>query len=485
MYDLGRIMEKILVNKAVAPEEIDRQIAFINQIKERNQSFYAENGFRKQAFIMTLGCQQNEADSERLAGMAEAMGYEITDKPDNAYLILVNTCAIREHAEKRALSIVGQYKHIKARNPELMIGICGCMVVQEHRIQDIKMRYPYVDILFGTSSLHKFPELLFEKMQRGKRVLRPDEKEYLVAEGLPVRRESTYRAWVSVMYGCNNFCSYCIVPYVRGRERSREMSEIVNEVKGLVENGYKDITLLGQNVNSYGKDSGKDYDFADLLSELDKIEGDYLIHFMTSHPKDASRKLIDVMSESKHIARQFHLPMQSGSDRVLKLMNRRYDFEKYIGIVDYIREKMPEATITSDIIVGFPDESEEDFEQTLYALRRAKFDMIFSFIYSPRKGTPAAEMENQISPETKQERFDRLLKTQNEISLASNKPYEGKTVRVLCDGRSKNNNEVFSGRTEGGKIVFFDGDDSLEGQFLNIEIERGDTFALYGKIKNI
>ncbi len=476
-------MEEIKKQRFVSTEETEKQKAFGAEIKAANDRYLSQNGERRKVFVMTLGCQQNEADSEKLMGMSEAMGYEATDIPDNASLIIVNTCAIREHAEKRALSIVGQYKHIKAKNPELVICICGCMVVQEHRIQDIKMRYPYVDILFGTSSIHKFPELLAEKLRRGKRVLRADDGEYVVAEGLPIKRESSYKAWVSVMYGCNNFCSYCIVPYVRGRERSREMHEVVAEVRELVEMGYKDITLLGQNVNSYGKDGGKDYDFADLLYELDKIEGDYLLHFMTSHPKDATKKLIDVMAASKHIARQFHLPMQSGSDRVLKAMNRRYDIEKYIGIVDYIREKMPEATITSDIIVGFPQETESDFEDTLNALRRAKFDMIFSFIYSPRKGTPAAEMEGQIAPEVKSARFERLLAVQNEISLASNKPYEGRTLRVLCEGRSKNNNDVFNGRTEGGKIVFFDAADSDTGSFLNIEIERADTFALYGKIK--
>jgi len=475
-------MEEKIKARNVPIEETDKQRGFINELRAANERYLSENGRRRKAFVMTLGCQQNEADSEKLSGMAEAMGYEIVYEPDEASLIVVNTCAIREHAEKRALSIVGQYKHIKAKNPELIICICGCMVVQDHRIQDIKMRYPYVDILFGTSAIHKFPELLHEKIRRGKRVLRSDEGEYLVAEGLPIRRESSYRAWVSVMYGCNNYCSYCIVPYVRGRERSRDMREIVNEVDQLVRSGYKDITLLGQNVNSYGKDIGAGYDFADLLYELDKIEGDYLLRFMTSHPKDATRKLIDVMANSRHIARQFHLPMQSGSNRVLRAMNRRYDFEKYIGIVDYIREKMPHATITSDIIVGFPEETEEDFEDTLNALKRAKFDMIFSFIYSPRKGTPAAEMEGQIPPEVKSERFERLLQTQNEICLESNKPYEGTTVRVLCDGRSKNNDQVFSGRTEGGKIVFFDADDNDTGTFLNIRIERADTFALYGKI---
>ena len=264
------------------------------------------------------------------------------------------------------------------------------------------------------------------------------------------------------MYGCNNFCSYCIVPYVRGRERSRAKDAIVKEVRELVESGYRDITLLGQNVNSYGKDLAEPCDFADLLSELDTIEGDYLLHFMTSHPKDATRKLIDVMASSKHIAHHFHLPMQSGSDRVLRAMNRHYDMEKYLGIVDYIREKMPDAVITSDIIVGFPEESEGEFEETLKALERVRFDMIYSFIYSPRKGTPAAEIEAQVAPEVKSARFDRLLAVQNAISLEKNQPLVGKVLRVLCDGVSKNNDAVYQGRTEGGKIVFFDGSPELE-----------------------
>ncbi len=467
-------------NRIVSPEEMERHRRSIQEIYIENQAYAEQNGHRCRAFMLTLGCQQNEADSEKLCGMAEQMGYEMTDRPEEASLIMVNTCAIREHAEKRALSLVGQYKHLKAKNPDLLIVMCGCMVVQEHRIEEIKHRYPYVDVLFGTSSLHRFPELLLEKIRRGKRVLRSDETVYEVAEGIPSRRESRYRAWVSVMYGCNNFCSYCIVPYVRGRERSRRKEAVIEEVRALVADGYKDITLLGQNVNSYGKDSGFDYDFADLLSELDTIEGDYLIHFMTSHPKDASRKLIDVMASSAHVARHFHLPMQSGSDRILSAMNRKYDFAKYIGILDYIREKMPDAVITSDIIVGFPGETEEDFEDTLQALRRASFDMIYSFIYSPRKGTPAAEMADQVPPAVQKERFERLLAVQNEISLAANRPMEGKKVRVLCDGVSKNNEALYSGRTEGGKIVFFEGCEEDKGQFVEIKIERGDTFALYG-----
>ena len=469
-------------NNILPASEIEKQFEYIKKIKAENDRYVEIHGVRPRAFVMTFGCQQNEADSEKIIGMAEAMGYDITKIAAEASLIVVNTCAIREHAEQKALSVIGQYKHLKNKNPELLIAVCGCMVTQEHRVNEIKFSYPYVDFVFGTSSIHRLPQLISEKRQSGRRLYCPEESEYLVAEGLPIYRENKVRGWVSVMYGCNNFCSYCIVPYVRGRERSRTKEAIYKEVSELVAEGYKDITLLGQNVNSYGKDSGYDYDFADLLALLDTIEGDYMLHFMTSHPKDATHKLIDVMAEGKHIAKHFHLPMQAGSDKVLKVMNRRYTFEKYISILDYIRERMPDAVITSDIMVGFPGESEEDFEDTLNALRRARFDMIYSFIYSPRKGTPAAEMEEQIPDKVKSERFDRLLACQNAISLEQNKPLEDKVLRVLCDGRSKNNSDVFSGRTEGNKIVFFDGDDSDTGKFLNVHIERADTFALYGKI---
>ncbi|MBR2019332.1 MAG: tRNA (N6-isopentenyl adenosine(37)-C2)-methylthiotransferase MiaB [Clostridia bacterium] len=464
----------------LSAEEVEAQKVSVARMRDRNDRVYAETGARPQAFVLTLGCQQNEADSEKIAGLCEAMGYTITPTPDAADLIMVNTCAIREHAEQKALSLVGQYKHLKAKKPSLMIGVCGCMVVQEHRREELKHRYPYVDFVFGTSSLHRFPQLLCEKLEKGKRLFCPEESEYLVAEGLPIRRESNYRAWVSVMYGCNNFCSYCIVPYVRGRERSREMGEIVKEVAQLVREGYKDITLLGQNVNSYGKDLEGNGDFADLLYELDKLEGDFWLRFMTSHPKDASRKLIDVMASSRHIAHQFHLPMQSGSDAVLRAMNRRYDTAKYLEIVDYMREKMPDVTLTSDIIVGFPGETEEDFSDTLAMLERVKFDMLYSFIYSPRKGTPAAEMV-QVEQKTKNERFDRLLALQNAIATEKNQPLVGQTLRVLCDGVSKNNAALYAGRTEGNKIAFFEGVPEDTGTFVEFVVERADAFALYGK----
>ncbi len=474
-------MSERIINSLVSPCEMKKTFDFTEKMLRLNEKRSAEQGRKMKAHVLTFGCQQNEADSEKLAGMSVSMGYELTDEAAEADLILVNTCAVREHAEQKALSVIGQFKHLKAKNSELMIGVCGCMVTQEHRCEEIRRSYPYVDFIFGTSSLHRLPQLLYEKTTKGKRLFWPCEDEYLVAEGLNIERESSYRAWVSIMYGCNNFCSYCIVPYVRGRERSRRMEDIICEVEDLAKRGYKDITLLGQNVNSYAK--GMEYDFADLMDRLASIEGDFKLRFMTSHPKDASRKLIDTMARHEKIAKHFHLPLQSGSDAMLKAMNRHYDKAQYLETVRYLREKLPEVAITTDIIVGFPGETEEDFEDTLNMLREVRYDMIFSFIYSPRKGTPAAEME-QVPEKVKGERFARLLEVQNQISLEKNLPFVGKTVSVLCDGVSKNNAELLSGRTEGNKIVFFRGDCSDEGKYLNIKIDRAEAFALYGEKTN-
>ncbi len=451
-------------------------------IREYTALLAQKRGGAPVCFVLTFGCQQNVADSEKLAGLAREMGYRIGDEAREADLILVNTCAIREHAENKALSAVGQYKHLKEQNPDMIIGVCGCMVAQEHRCEQLKRSYPYVDFVLGTSVLHRLPETVLRVMEKKKRIMQ-SEMECVIAEGIPTVRDSDYRAYVSVMYGCNNFCSYCIVPYVRGRERSREPADVIAEVRDLVEKGYKDITLLGQNVNSYGKGRADGYDFAALLSDLDKIEGDFLLRFMTSHPKDAGTALIDVMARGKHIAPHFHLPLQSGSNDVLSRMNRRYTREKYLQTLDYLREKIPDVTVTSDIIVGFPGESDADFEDTISMLERARFDMIYSFIYSPRKGTPAAKMPDQIPKALQNERFSRLLAVQEEISLDANTPLVGKRVRVLCDGVSKTDETMLSGRTAGNKIVFFPNDGTPEGAFVDIEIDRAAPFALYGTKK--
>lgn len=458
----------------------DADPAPISDVRRYTAAFSARHGSAPRVYVLTFGCQQNVADSEKLSGMAEYMGYVSTDAPENADLILVNTCAIREHAEKRALSIVGQFKHLKEAKPELLIGVCGCMVAQEHRRAELKKSFPYVDFILGTSVLHRLPVVLAEKLGNGKRIFRGDE-ECSVVEEVPIRRENGYRAYVSIMYGCNNFCSYCIVPYVRGRERSREPADVISEVQGLVNAGYKEIILLGQNVNSYGKGRADGYDFADLLADLDKIPGEYWLQFMTSHPKDATLKLLDVMAGGRHIAHRFHLPLQSGSDRILQKMNRHYTKAAYLNILDAMRKKMPDVVVTSDIIIGFPEESEEDFAQTLAMLRRARFDMIFSFIFSPRAGTPAAKMEGQIEKEVQSARFERLLALQQDISLAANLPLVGSVQRVLCDGESKNDANMLSGRNAGGKMVLFPGEIPA-GEWVRVKIDRAGAFALYGTV---
>ena len=364
----------------ITPQQIEEQYAYMAAVKEKTNEFAGQNGRPPRAHVLTFGCQQNEADSEYIGGMAVEMGYTLTDDPAEAELIVVNTCAVREHAELRALSITGQFKHLKKVKPELKIGICGCMVTQEHRKDDIKNKYPYVDFLFGTNMLWRFPEILLASFNRTKRLFYFDHDSSNVWEGLPVARESSFKAWISVMYGCNNFCSYCVVPYVRGRERSRQPEDILRQIKELAARGYKEFTLLGQNVNSYGKDLGIDYDFSDLLTDICRIEGDFWIRFMTSHPKDASKKLIDTIAREEKIVKHLHLPFQAGNDRVLRLMNRKYDSESYFSLVSYAKEKIDGVGLTSDVIVGFPTETDEEFEDTLKMLKRGEFDSVYSFI---------------------------------------------------------------------------------------------------------
>ncbi len=463
----------------ISPEEIKEQYEYMAKIRALN----ADDSVLF-ATVKTYGCQQNEADSERIAGMLREMGYTITEDENKADVIIINTCAVREHAELKALSITGQFKHLKAKKPGLLIGIGGCMVSQEHRKDDIKNKYPYVDFLFGTTMLYRLPEIMYNKIKKKKRQFYLDESDGNIAEGLPVYRFNDFKAWVSIMYGCNNFCTYCIVPYVRGRERSRKPEDIIKEVKALVKEGYQEITLLGQNVNSYGKDLDLGIDFSDLLQMICDVEGDFTVRFMTSHPKDASFKLIDTIAANPKIARQFHLPLQSGSDRVLKLMNRHYTFESYKKLALYMKEKMPDIAITTDIIVGFPGETEEDFAGTLRALEEIEYDNIYSFIYSKRKGTPAAEMEDPTTAEEKSCRFQRLLDTQNSISNRKNQEYLGKTITVLVEGRSKTDEDRLTGRNEKNRLVHFCGTDDLIGKNVKVKITKADTFSLMGELIN-
>jgi tRNA-2-methylthio-N6-dimethylallyladenosine synthase len=433
----------------------------------------AATGRRRRALIETYGCQQNEADSDRMRGQLVAMGFDLAASREDADLILFNTCAVREHAELKLLGNLGALRHLKARRPGLIIAVTGCMMQQPHRVEEITKKYKHVDIVLGTNTFFKLPAAVHRALTEGGRTADVDGGSPDIPEDIAVSRESGIRAWVTAMYGCNNFCSYCVVPYTRGRERSRDPVHIEEEVRGLVGAGYKDITLLGQNVNSYS------LGFPALLTRLDAIEGDYLIRFMTSHPKDATPELFEAMAASRHVARQLHLPVQSGSDAVLAAMNRRYTAEKYVGLVQRARELMPDLTLSSDMIVGFPGESEADFEATLDLVRTVRFDSLFTFAYSARKGTRAADMENQISEEVKKARLAALMETQQKISFERNKALEGSLQRVLVMGRDG----LLEGRTEGGKPCYFEGDDTLIGSFVPVKITTGKSFVLYGELQ--
>ena len=465
--------------KRISAEEIQRQMQFCAEIRKLNEE---RPGGPPLAYTQTYGCQQNVADSQRLMGMLRDMGFGFTQDPFEAGIIVINTCAIRENAEKKVFGVVGQLVHAKERNPDLTICLCGCMAQQEVVAAKIKSSYRHVDLVFGPQALWKFPELLYGVYTDRKRTFSIADEHGTIAEGLPVVRESGVKAWVSVMYGCNNFCSYCIVPYVRGRERSREADHVLAEVRSLVEAGYREITLLGQNVNSYGKDLDEPMDFADLLREIDRIPGDYLVRFMTSHPKDAGRKLFETMAECSHVARQLHLPVQSGSSRVLKAMNRGYTREQYLEKVRMAREAMPDVVLTSDIIIGFPGETEAEAMETVSLIEEVRYDALFTFLFSPRPGTPAAVMADPASRAEKQVWFDRLLDAQNRISAELHQGYVGKTVRVLVDGESGDGAWPLSSRTHGGRLVHLRGGRELIGQYVDVKITDSNTWALFGEV---
>ena len=438
------------------------------------------SGRKKYALVMTFGCQQNEADSEKIRSLAISMGYELTDDKELADLVVINTCAVREHAELKALSIVGSFKARRAEKPDMVIAVVGCMAAEPHVAEKIKRSYSYVSFTLEPSSLHKFPELLYKTLTEKKRSFVFGTECFDIVEGITPHRVSGHKAWVSIMYGCNNFCSYCIVPYVRGRERSRKSSDVIAECRALVDAGYREITLLGQNVNSYKSDMN----FAELLEAVANIPGDFLVRFMTSHPKDASDELIEVVG--KHIGKiapSFHLPLQSGSDGILSAMNRTYNTERYLSIVKKLREKVPDIALSTDIIVGFPGETEEDFEATLNILRKVEFDIVYSFIYSKREGTRAAKMENQIPDEVKTERMTRLLEMQGNISKKKNLPYLDKVIRVIVDSASEDG--VYSARCAANKLVHFtyDGDSKdIIGKFKYVKITKIGAFDLSGEL---
>jgi len=472
----------------------DERDFYSEYVKKYCAEYERSHMCKPKVYVQTFGCQQNESDSEHIVGIAESLGYEYTEDSSSAELIVFNTCAVREHAELKALSLTGQLKHLKEKNKSLVICICGCMVSQEHRLNDIKNKYPYVDLLFGATTHRRFAEYLGKVLMkraepRGKKRLFFFEEDKVIREDIPVRRNSSFKAWVSIMSGCNNFCTYCVVPYVRGRERSRDKDAIIKEVKELASKGYREITLLGQNVNSYASPSDVDYRFPELLRDICKTDGDFWIRFMTSHPKDTTKELIDIMAEGSkvksrpHIAEHFHLPLQSGSDSILKAMNRRYDREKYLSSVSYMREKIPNIALTTDIIVGFPGESEADFDDTLDMLEKVRYDAIYSFIYSPRRGTPAAEMK-QLDDEVKKKRFARMLELQNAISLEKNKEYIGKTEKVLVEGISKTNPDMMTGRNERNRLIHFPVCNLPIGEFAHVEVVEADAFFIKGIVRS-
>ncbi len=432
------------------------------------------------ACVITFGCQQNVSDSERLKGMLFEMGYTIVDNIENADFIIFNTCAVREHAEDRVFGNIGTTKQIKKDRPNTIVAVCGCMVQQEHIAEKIKKSYPYVDIVMGTHVLHKLPEFLYKKISGGKRVFELSQEDNTIVEDLPIKRDGRFKGWLPIMYGCNNFCTYCIVPYVRGRERSRHPEKIISEFKQMVKDGYKDITLLGQNVNSYGKGCSHGINFAKLLRMLNDVEGEFVIRFMTSHPKDCTIELLDTIEECKKVTRHLHLPFQSGSSRILKLMNRYYNREQYLELIKNAKERIPDVDLTSDIIVGFPGETYDDFKETLSLVNEVKFASLFTFIYSKRKGTPAAIMEDPISREEKGKWFSELLLAQEKVAEENINKFIGKTYRVLCDDISENDGYML-GHTSGTAVVQFKGDQSMLGKFFNIKVESYNN-GLYGKI---
>ena len=466
--------------KIVSKEEIEIQKQYTAKIRE----YISLEKKAKTAVVVTYGCQQNENDSERIRGMLSECGYEIGSDCDSADLIIYNTCAVRDHAEQKVFGNLGALKNLKRKKPELIIGVCGCMMQQKQVSDKIKRKYTHVDLIFGTHTLHELPSLLWGILSEHKRSIHILDIDGRIAEDMPIRREGSVTAYISVMYGCNNFCSYCIVPYVRGRERSRKKEDILKEVNEVAKEGYKEIMLLGQNVNSYGKDLEEKIDFSDLLNAVSETEGIERIRFMTSHPKDFNEKLMETIRDNKKVCKQLHLPVQAGSNSVLDKMNRKYTRETYIEKVRKMREMVPEITLTTDIIVGFPTETDEDFEDTVRLLKEVRYDSIYSFIYSKRSGTPAAKMDFVLTEERIHENFDRLLEVQNEISRSINESYVGKVCAVIAESESKTDADMISGRTDGGKIVHFKGGKSLIGQTVNIKITNAKTWFLSGEIQD-
>ena len=462
----------------ISPEDIQRQNDLCRQIAQLQHSLDTP----PLALVQTYGCQQNEADSERLRGYLAQMGFGFTQDPEQARIVVINTCAIRDHAERKVLGNVGALVHTKRSHPDQIICLCGCMAQEPEVAEKIKKSFRHVDLVFGPQALWRFPEFVHTLLTRRGRIFEVADEPGSIAEGIPMVRQDPVKAWVSVMYGCNNFCSYCIVPYVRGRERSRKPEDILAEVRELVQNGCRDVTLLGQNVNSYGKDLDAPLDFADLLEEINKIPGDFLIRFMTSHPKDATQKLFETMARCEKIAPVLHLPFQAGNDRILKAMNRHYDRAQYLDEIRRLRALLPDIVLTSDVIVGFPGETTPEFEETLTLLEEVRFDALFTFLYSPRPGTPAAKLDDPMPREEKLQNFNRLVELQNQISAQKHAAYLGSVQRCLVDGLCEDGEWTLTARTPGNRLVRLNGPEDLIGQFVPVKITGANTWSLFGEL---
>ena len=455
---------------------IENQKDYMNKVKAINE------GKNLKYTIFTMGCQLNENDSEKLSGMMEKMNYSLTDDMSDSNCIIFNTCCVRENAEDKLFGKLGEVKKYKEQKGTI-IAICGCMMQEKHIVDKIKKSYPFVDILFGTHTLHKLPEDLYNSICGKKEILDILDIDGEIIEGLPIRRNDDTKASVTIMNGCNNFCSYCIVPYVRGRERSRNPEDIINEIEDLAKNGYKEITLLGQNVNSYkGNGNLGITKFSELLRAINKIRGIEKIRFISPHPKDFTDDVIEAIRDCEKVCKMIHLPLQSGSTQILKVMNRKYSKEQYLNLVDKMKSQIPDLSLSTDIIVGFPGETEEDFEDTLDVVRKVNFEQVFMFIYSRRVGTPADTMENQIPEEIKHKRFDRLKKLVEDQIVENNKKYIGTIQEILVEGRSKNNDKMLTGRTESNKVVNFEGNDDLIGNIVKLEIVSEHMWYLKGVV---
>ena len=474
-------MSNISINNAIPENALERQLYFIEKCKEHVAQLKKELNRPLLCCTQTFGCQMNARDSEKLLGILEEIGYTPTDS-EEADIVVYNTCTVRENANLRVYGRLGQLSKIKEKNPHMVIALCGCMMQEPDVVEKIRKSYKFVDVIFGTFNIFKIAELLYTHWQQAGQIIDIWDSTKDVVEELPTQRKFPFKSGVNIMYGCNNFCSYCIVPYVRGREKSREPKEIVREIERLVDDGVKEVMLLGQNVNSYGKTLDDNVTFAELLREIAKIDGLERIRFMTPHPKDFSDDLIEVMRTSKKVCNHIHLPLQSGSSRILKLMNRKYTKEHYLELVDKIRDRLPDVSITTDIIVGFPGETEEDFEDTLDVVRKVKYDSAYTFIYSKRTGTPAAKMENQVPEDVVKDRFNRLLATINEVSHTISARYEGQRAKALVECINDHDSSLVTGRLTNNMLVHFPGDESLIGNIVDVKLTECKGFYYMGEM---